>query len=202
VEEEQLRILVLITDALGGHGGIAKFNRDLLTAMCSHPYCMEVVAIPRLMPNPPGPLPSRLTYVTEGLNGKLRYVFTGLKSLYRNAKFSLIVCGHINLLPVAYAFRLWIKAPLALIIHGIEAWQPTRHWLTNYLARRVDALISVSTFTMQRFLGWARGDIARRLILPDCIDLKRYGVGTKNLELLHRYGLTGKTVLMTLGRLS
>jgi hypothetical protein len=80
--EQQVRALVLITDALGGQGGIAKFNRDLLTAMCSHPDCMEVVAIPRLMPNPPGPLPSRLTYVTEGLNGKLRYVFTGLKSLY------------------------------------------------------------------------------------------------------------------------
>ena len=55
---------------------------------------------------------------------------------------------------------------------------------------------------MQRFLGWARGDIARRFILPDCIVLERYGAGTKNLELLHRYGLTGKTVLMTLGRLS
>jgi phosphatidyl-myo-inositol dimannoside synthase len=74
--------------------------------------------------------------------------------------------------------------------------------LTNHLARRVDALISVSNFTMQRFLGWARGDIARRFILPDCIDLKRYGAGAKNLELLHRYGLTGKTVIMTLGRLS
>jgi phosphatidyl-myo-inositol dimannoside synthase len=94
------------------------------------------------------------------------------------------------------------KAPLALIIHGIEAWQPTRHGLTNQLARRVDALIAVSTFTMQRFLGWARGDIARRFILPDCIDLERYGAGAKNLELLHRYGLTGKTVIMTLGRLS
>ena len=53
--EQQVRALVLITDALGGQGGIAKFNRDLLTAMCSHPDCMEVVAIPRLMPNPPRP---------------------------------------------------------------------------------------------------------------------------------------------------
>ncbi len=29
------RILVLLTDAFGGHGGIAKFNRDLLNALCA-----------------------------------------------------------------------------------------------------------------------------------------------------------------------
>jgi hypothetical protein len=137
VEEKQLRILVLIADAFGGQGGIAKFNRDLLTAMCSHLDCTEVVAMPRLMPNPTGPLPSRLIYVTEGLGDKLRYVFTGLKSLYRNAK------------------------------------QPTRHGLTNHLARRVDALIAVSNFTMQRFLGWARGDLEGSVALPRALLFSR-----------------------------
>ena len=42
-----MRVLVLLTDGFGGHGGIAKFNRDLLTALCAHPACEEVVVLPR-----------------------------------------------------------------------------------------------------------------------------------------------------------
>ncbi len=59
-----MRVLVLITDAFGSHGGIAKFNRDLLTALCAHPDCMEVIAIPRFLPNSTESLPSGLTYVS------------------------------------------------------------------------------------------------------------------------------------------
>ena len=37
-----MRIQVLVTEAFGGQGGIAKFNRDLLTALCEHPECEGV----------------------------------------------------------------------------------------------------------------------------------------------------------------
>ena len=66
-----MRVLVLLTDAYGGHGGIALYNRDLLIALCAHPDCTEVVAIPRLMPNPSEPQPAKLTYVTSGLDSKM-----------------------------------------------------------------------------------------------------------------------------------
>src|ERR1019366_5792170 len=33
------RALVLLSDAFGGKGGIAKFNRDFLSALCSMPEC-------------------------------------------------------------------------------------------------------------------------------------------------------------------
>ena len=39
------------------------------------------------------------------------------------------------------------------------------------------------------------------LTLPNAVHAERYGPGAKNPELLRRYGLQGKTVLMTLGRL-
>ena len=41
-----MRILVLATDAFGGQGGIAKYNRDLLGALCAYPGVTEVVAVP------------------------------------------------------------------------------------------------------------------------------------------------------------
>ncbi|HET9471843.1 MAG TPA: asparagine synthase C-terminal domain-containing protein, partial [Usitatibacter sp.] len=57
---KRLRFLVLASDAYGGNGGIAKFNRDLLGALCAMPECERVVAVPRLVPAPPGPLPGKL----------------------------------------------------------------------------------------------------------------------------------------------
>ncbi len=59
-----MRILALVSDAFGGHGGIAKFNRDLLQALCAYPGVTEVVALTRRQPLPLEPLPPNLTYIT------------------------------------------------------------------------------------------------------------------------------------------
>src|SRR5215204_2843723 len=59
------------------------------------------------------------------------------------------------LLPVAFLLRLWARAPVALFIHGLEAWRLPRRPLTTFLSSRVDAFISVSQLTKRRFLGWA-----------------------------------------------
>lgn len=200
--KRSMRILVLMSDAFGGVGGIAKFNRDLLTALCAYPDCTEVVAIPRLMPTSSGPLPMKLTYVTRGLNGKLKYIAAVFKTVRRNPEFNLVICGHINLLPIAYLFRFWIQAPIFLVIHGIDAWEPTRSRLTNYLARKLDAFISVSELTGQRFLRWAKLSGNKGFLLSNTIDLDRFTPGPKNPALLERYGLAGKTVLLTGGRLA
>ena len=40
-----MRIISLVTDAFGGRGGIALYNRDLLTALCNNKECNEVVAV-------------------------------------------------------------------------------------------------------------------------------------------------------------
>lgn len=196
-----MRTLVLTTDAFGGHGGIAKYNQDFLSALCAHPDCAEVVAIPRLMPNPSGQLPAKLTYVTSGLGSKQRYLASVLKTVQSNRRFELIVCGHVNLLPIAYLLRFWIKAPVVLLIYGIDAWQPTGSRLNNRLAEKVDTFVSISDITRQRFLGWAGLDDNEGFLLPNAIDLDRYGLGPKDVSLLRRYGLADKTVLMTLGRL-
>jgi glycosyltransferase involved in cell wall biosynthesis len=133
--------LVLATDAFGGHGGIAKFNRDLLSALCACPGVKEVVALPRLMPEPPGELPAKLRYVTSGVGGKLRYILAVLKAarsfpasrLARRTGApsspipcsSLVVCGHINLLPIAWvAQRLIRKAESRKLKAETEAAGP------------------------------------------------------------------------------
>ncbi len=151
-----MRILVLTTDAFGGHGGIAKFNRDLLTALCAHPDCMEVIAIPRFIPNPIESLPSGLPYITEGINGKWKYIETTLKYIIRKSNFDLIVCAHINLLPLAFFANIRVRVALLLLIYGVDAWYPTKSVLINYLVRNIYSFISISCLSKQRFISWAK----------------------------------------------
>lgn len=196
-----MRILVLLTDAFGGHGGIALYNRDLLTALCAHPGCTEVVAVPRLMPNPSEPRPEKLVYVTSGLNSKIGYLKAVQQTVNKNPAFDLIVCGHINLIPIAHMLRLRLKAPILLEIYGIDSWQPTKSRTVNMLAKKIDAFVSISEITKQRFLAWTKLPAGKGFLLPNAIHAENYGPGPKNTELLKRYGLEGKTVLLTLGRL-
>lgn len=196
-----MRILVLTTDAFGGHGGIAKYNRDLLTALCAHPSCVEVTAVPRIILNQPDVLPGKLRYVTEGLNSKFKYVVTIVKTVYKYPNYDMVICGHINLLPIAYAISLWKRVPLVLLIYGIDVWKPTKNRFANYLIRKIDWVVSISRITKERLQRWSGLGDDRFYLLPNAFEQERYGLGPKKEELLNRYGLRGKKVLMTFGRL-
>ena len=197
-----MRILVLVTDAFGGFGGIAKFNRDLLTALCSYGKVKEVVVLPRLVSEEVGKLPAGLTCVFKKSELKITYILTALQTAWKNRPCSLIICGHIHLLPVAWLCSVIAGGKLGLIIHGIDAWQPTRSRLVNYLVRKIDFFVAVSEFTKQKFCGWTGIKPARGFILPNCIELDNFSPGPKNPELLKKYNLENKQVIMTLGRMS
>lgn len=207
-EPSSMRITALLTDAFGGSGGIAKFNRDLLTAFSSDPRVEETVAFPRLLTGPIERLPEKLDFRTDSATGKLRYAAAVLRHAFRRdadsagARSRLLVCGHINLLSLAFSFRALRPMPVMLIVHGIDAWTPTRSPLANRLVRSVDCLVGVSEFTIERFRKWSGVPAERCRLLPDCVDTAQFGVGAKDVRLLERYGLGGRKVMMTLGRLS
>ena len=69
------RVLMLLTDAWGGHGGIALYNRDVIEAMCLDPTIDQVVALPRVAKLPlTGDLPAKLDFDLSALGGFGAYV--------------------------------------------------------------------------------------------------------------------------------
>jgi len=204
----KLRLFVLLTDGFGGFGGIAKFNRDFLAALCSHNRVEQVTALPRIMPNAPEALPPKLTHVICGLGGKRRYV----QAVIQNAKKfradnhsggqSVVICAHIHLLPAALLARRICGGGLHLIVHGVDAWKPTRNRLANACVRRISGFISVSNVTKRRFMRWSHLRDDQGVVLPNCVDLSAFCPGPKSEALLDRYQLRGKKVLLTLGRLA
>lgn len=202
VSRKSRRVFALLTDAYGSQGGIAKFNRDLLSSVSACPEISSVVAVPRLMPYAQHHgLPPKLDYNTSGTNSRLKYIFAVASSLWRHPGFDLILCGHLNLLPIAFLTKLIVRAPVYCVVHGIDAWQPTGKRLTDRLAKRVNGFISVSTTTRDRLSTWTGVDQKNIHILPNCVDLSSFSPGPKNPALVERYGLAGRVVLLTLGRL-
>jgi len=196
-----MRVLALITDAFGGYGGIALYNRDVLRSLCEHSEISEVVAVPRVISNSLEPLPHKLDYVVAASRGIIFYVMALFKVIIQYKRFDFILCGHINLMPVAWLLGKIMGAPVVLEIYGIEAWQPTRRVLTDRLVSSADVVISISHYTKERFLSWACLDDEKCNILPNAIHLEKYGVGEDKGDLRDKYGLEGKKVILTLGRL-
>jgi phosphatidyl-myo-inositol dimannoside synthase len=197
-----MRVLHFLPDGFGGHGGIAQFNKDLLTAVCASPLVSEVVAVPRVMPFDPGDLPPKLHYDVSAISGKWRYGARALHYALRDRRFDLILCTHINLQPMAAFARAVTGAPSALFLHGIEAWQSPAKPLTALAARRADWFVGVSRVTVDRFRAWANVSSERCLVLPCCVDLRRFTPAAPRREIIERYRLAGTRPVLSLARLA
>lgn len=189
-----MKILLLATDAYGGHGGIALFNRELCAALVTREDVEEVVVVPRLIQNVPQGIPPKVRFLHTAARGNFEYAKT-IGTLLRQ-KFDVVICGHVNLLPVAVSFG----KPL-LVIHGIEAWQPLRSTIRRKLIHRCRAVVAVSALTLERFLAWSQFKGTTH-VLPNAVHREQYGIRPRRADLVERYGLAGKRVLLTVGRLA
>lgn len=193
-----MKILLLTTDAYGGHGGIALYNRDLAQALAEMSEVEEVVVIPRNMPLPSEPVPNKVRFLSQAAGSKARYIRTALQVVHE--PFDLVICGHINLLPLAVLLNLYLRAPLVLLAYGIDVWQ-LPHKLAKQWLKKVDAVWSISAITRERMNAWAKLLDAKYVLLPNAIHLQRYGMGEKRPDLIARYGLENSKLIMTLARL-
>ncbi len=193
-----MKVLLLTSDAYGANGGIALYNRDVIEALVAMPEVDEVVVIARGMPAAATGVPPKVRLVLESIGGKARFVKAALRA--STGGFGLVICGHIHLLPVAALVNQVIRAPLALMVYGIDVWQPpyrlARQWL-----KAVHAVWSISAITTERMNQWAGLPAARYTQLPNAIHLDRYGMAPRCADLQARHGLEGARVIMTLARL-
>lgn len=190
-----MRVLFFCTDIYGGHGGIALFNREFVDALLEDPACEEVVVVPRVVLHPGAhAVPPRVTFHERAAGSQAVYAWDAMR--LARARFDLVICGHVNLLPVA---RLASKHPV-LVTHGIEAWKKLDPIRTKIL-HGCAGIISVSALTRQRLIAWSnyRG---RTFVLPNAVHLEDYGIRPKPAALIERYHLAGKRVILTVGRIA
>jgi phosphatidyl-myo-inositol dimannoside synthase len=198
-----LRILMLLTDPpYGGFGGISKFNQDFLRALASHPSVERVHAIPRIdFPISDQRLPECVVYDRSAARSKLAFLKSVWRHTWRPDRVNLVICGHIHLLSAAWLVAGTHHIRLALTIHGIEAWKPTRHKVANQIVSKVDSLVSVSRLSANRLASWSGFPLDRVFLLPNCVDLARFTPQPRDPALIKRYRLESSCIIMTTGRL-
>ena len=142
---------------------------------------------------------ARIQLATEN-QSKLRYAQKVL-SICRRGSFDLVVCGHINLLPLAWLAAKRVKAPVILATYGAEVWDPG-NFLVRQLASQMNGILSISRFTRDRMMKWLPVEKSRFFIVPNAIDVEDFaGPDVPESEFAVRYGLGGTPILLTFGRM-
>jgi len=112
-----------------------------------------------------------------------------------------VICSHIDLITIASAAAAAQRVPLLLVTYGSEAWQAPWSAVATRLATRADAVVATSEYAKRRFLEWSKMRASQVHVIPRCVDAKRFGIGEKRDDLLRKYHLRGRTVLLTVARL-
>lgn len=193
-----MNVLALVTDAWNGRGGIAQYNRDLLEALAVQPTVESIRVLARHGPDSAESIPPKV--FIGGPFGKLRFTLAAIIAAIRIKRPFIVFCGHINFAPLAGGLNWITGAPIWLQVHGTEAWQRPSG-LRHQAVERFQLITAVSRFTRSKLLSWAALSPARVKVLPNTVHA-HFVPGPKSQELLDRYGLAGKKVLLTVARLS
>lgn len=193
-----LRVLLFTPGAYGVNGGIGLYTRDILAALETMENVSEITVVPREHSGGYEPIPYKVTISPHAVGSKIRFLCASIGAMKRS--FDLVLCGHVNLLPVAVVAAKRSGAPLVLMVYGIDVWtKPSA--VTPVALSFVDAVWSISALTMNRMQEWARLPAKTFSLLPNAIHLDRYGIAPPSEKLRRQLGIVDRKVMLTLARL-
>ncbi len=189
-------VLALVTDAYGGQGGIAQYNRDLFGALADTGAVSSIVVMPRYAAGNVS-TPVRVRQVLPR-RGRVLYAAAALRQALSN-QVDAVFCGHLFMAPLASLIARLKRAKLIVQLHGIEAWPrpgaPTRNAIET-----ADLVLCVSRYTRAQVLSWAAIAPERAIVLPNTVGADfTPGDGA---ALRTMWGLEDKRVLLSVGRMS
>jgi phosphatidylinositol alpha-1,6-mannosyltransferase len=190
-----LAMLAIVTDAFGGRGGIAQYNRDFLQALAEVGAVSSITVLPRLAPDLPAPpetidqLPSR--------PGRIRYSVAALRAaLFR--RVDVVFCGHLYMAPLAALIARLKGAKLIVQTHGVEAWpRPSRFQRAG--VESADLVLCVSRYTRAAVISWATIAPERVLVVPNTVR-EAFTPGDSSTTRA-ALAVEKKRVLLTVGRM-
>lgn len=190
-----MRVLALVSDGFGAHGGIAAYNRELLNALGDSAQISSVHVVPRFA----GCVPRHAKLIQDtARRNRYRYALAVIARCVRESA-DWVFCGHIHHLPLACLAAALCGGRVWLQLHGIEAWQsPGR--LTAAMTGRCDLVTAVSRVTRERFLSWCNIDPQRVRVLSNTFS-PHFTPGNADPSLRERFVANGEALILTVSRL-
>jgi glycosyltransferase involved in cell wall biosynthesis len=111
-----------------------------------------------------------------------------------------VYCGHINLAPLVQTFCRPLGIPYTVLTYGKEVWDGLEPSFRQALASS-NRIWTISRYSRDCTCEANGIDPAKVQMLPCSIDGSKFTPGKAKEELLNKYGLADKKVLMTVARL-
>jgi phosphatidyl-myo-inositol dimannoside synthase len=187
--------LALVSDAFGGRGGIAQYNRDFFAALANSGLVSSISILPRRAPDP-FVLPPGISQAAPHL-GRVAYIQSALRGGL-DQPVDMVFCGHLYMAPLALLITRRHRSKLIVQMHGIEAW-PRPGRLQRRAVEAADVILCVSRYTRARVIEWAAIAPERVLVLPNTVG-ESFAPGDGSAQ-RRAWGLQDKRVLLTVGRM-
>jgi phosphatidylinositol alpha-1,6-mannosyltransferase len=197
-----MKILYLATESFGGYGGISKYNCDLIEALLRIENIDEISLINRNRYDEDAFKHPKLNIVKNRHKTIFSYINEAFKASKKLFNSGIIICGHINLLPLAYLLSTLAKTKVVLLVYGIDVWKHPG-FLKKLLCSRIGNIWSISNFTLNKMNEWANILCCNCTVIPNAINLNEYNNTScdKNI-FIEKYSIEGTKILLSICRLS
>lgn len=187
------RLLALVTDGFAGHGGIAQYNRDLLSALAGR---WEVHVLARYDP-PVADLPAGVRQYPS-CRGRMAFAHAAYR-LARQLRPAVLFAGHVQLAALTHALARSSAARQVVQTHGIDVWSAPRAW-NRAAVEAADLVLAVSRDTRRRVLSWAELPPERVRVLSNTVR-GIFQPGDRAAA-RQRFAPGAERLIVTVGRLS
>lgn len=188
--------MALMTDAFGGYGGIAQYNRDFLTALNALDPNGQIHVLPRIAPEVVEHLPGRVIQHSP-LRSRIAYSIAAIR-LALKLRPDIVVCGHLYHGPLARRIAAMNGAKLTSQLHGTEVWKPLAKKHLHPLEKS-DLVFCVSEDTRRRYLAQREGSHDNTVVIHNTVD-SRFQPRNRDAARA-RFGITDETTILTVARL-
>lgn len=187
--------MALVTEAYGGYGGIAQYNKDFVNGICEADTC-AVQILARLQARSKGMLPKKATQ-SNPLFFRTLY---SARAFYKGWKDrpDLIFCGHLYMAPMAMVIAQTLGVPFAVQLHGTEIWKPPTAPQRRAL-EKAWVVLCVSRHTRAQALKFSAADFNRVVVVSNTVGA-RFQPGDRHGP-RSALGVGDEFVLLTVGRL-
>jgi phosphatidylinositol alpha-1,6-mannosyltransferase len=189
-------VLALVSEAYGGYGGIAQYNRDLLAAVSGFTTQPDVEVLPRYARDAVGELPTRVRQ-RPAVSTRALYALSAV-TLAERKRPDVVFCGHLHFSPLAAWIARRHHAALVLQTHGLEVWERPSAARRRAL-EAADLILAVSRDTRARVLSWADLTPERVRVAPNTVA-DQFTPGDQ-AEARRRLGLSQQKVILSVSRL-
>ncbi|MEH2211665.1 glycosyltransferase family 4 protein [Nostoc sp.] len=131
--------------------------------------------------------------------GRLQMAAALLKCLLQSRP-QQVFCGHINLAVLIQTLCQPLGIPYTVLTYGKEVWEPLKNQERRALTS-AERIWTISRYSRDR--ACVANSLNSKMVqmMPCAIDTDKFTPGSKQPELVQKYGLTGAKVLMTVARL-